>query len=156
MANLIFKKVNIGNSFYSVFFKGNSSIMFIQSNFWHSDEVFFLGGGEERRWGILKIICTICPQCIEFLVVAHKNKPRATRSMKILCTRLKSEWKFLISISIIIIIIMKQIAEKILFPAFMSKIIIINPIQVSVPRATPWKINWATTYGKLMIIYSRR
>ncbi len=46
----------------------------------------------------------------------------------------------------ILIIIMKKIAEKILFPAFMSMIIIRNSIQVSLPRAT--------TYGKLMIIYS--
>ncbi len=78
-------------------------------------------------------------------------------------------WKhsenILVSISIII---MKKIDEKISFPVFMSKIINSfsirygsgkineprhgNPIQVTVSRATLWKINWATIYGKLLVI----
>ncbi len=46
---------------------------------------FFLGG----RWGILKIIC---PLCMKFLVVIYKNEPQDL--WKLLCTHLKSEWKY--------------------------------------------------------------
>ncbi len=64
---------------------------------------------------------------MEFLVVAHKNEPQDL-------------WKLLgedilINISIIIIMKKKYIENKLFPPPFMTKIIIRNPIQFSVPRA---------------------
>ncbi len=81
---------------------------------------FLLGVG---RWDVLKIIC---PQCMEFLVMAHMDflvvafKNEQQTLWKLLCTCLKSEWKY--SRKYFNNYYGKN-CQKILFTVFTSKII---------------------------------
>ncbi len=93
MANLIFKKVNFESFFWS-FFDGNSSIIFNQSYFWYLAQVIPSWG---ESWDIWKIIYSrwtkfLVVAHMDFLTVAYKNEPQDL--WKLLCKRLKSEWKY--------------------------------------------------------------
>ncbi len=88
---------------------GSGLVMFTQSYFWYFAQVIpFWGGG-----GIWKLFA---PVRYGFLVVAYKNELQ--NLWKLLCTRLKLEWKYFR----ISIIIMKKITEKNIMPRFYSKI----------------------------------
>ncbi len=149
--------------------------MFTQSYFWYLSQIISSFGG---RWAILKIIYPRFREFLvmvhmDFLVVAYKNEPQDL--WKLLCTCLKSKWKYSCKYFNNYYYYEKNYRKNILFPIYMNKIIksfpyavalaILmspdlwkyetwhgNPIQVSVSRATPWKINWAATYGILLII----